>query len=141
MDEQCSGNNKCRLTVGDTTRQWINGEIMVFDTSILHDAVNDSDDMRYILMMRVWHPDLTPTEIQALQYTYDCLNVPELVSPDPGERFLAERQVEAMHAFPTLESTPKTKATTTTPVGFGGGKKKKKAKQRKGGTAAKGFGS
>ena len=47
MDEQCSGNNKCRLTVGDTTRQWINGEIMVFDTSIFGAIMyaKDTDDI------------------------------------------------------------------------------------------------
>ena len=33
-----SGNNKCRLSIGDETREWINGEIMLFDTSIMHDG-------------------------------------------------------------------------------------------------------
>lgn len=110
---------------------------MVFDTSIMHDAVNESDEMRYILMMRVWHPDLTPTEVEALQYTYDCLMVPDLVSSDQGERFLAERQVESMHKFPTLQLSE------TAPAGFGGGggKKKKKKSKKKGGKAAKGFGA
>lgn len=133
-----SGNNKCRLTIGDETRQWIDGELMVFDTSLMHDAINESDEMRYILMMRVWHPDLTPSEIEALQYTYDCLNVPGLVSLDQGEKFLAERQVEAMHTFPEIERGQ------TAPVGFGsggGGKKNKKAKKKGGTKAAKGFGA
>jgi len=140
-----SGNNKCRLTIGDETRQWLNGKLMVFDTSILHDAVNDSDETRYILMMRIWHPELSETERHALQYIYDCLNVPDLVSPDEGERFLAERRVEAMHSFPHLAATMKA-------VGgeglteFGRGKKKKKSKDQKRGkissssAAAKGFG-
>lgn len=97
-----SGKNKCRLTVGDDTRQWINGEVMVFDTSIMHDAVNESDDIRYILMLRVWHPELTGVERNALQFTFDCLEVPALVSDDPGERFISEHQVNVMRAFPKI---------------------------------------
>ena len=112
---------------------------MVFDTSLMHDAVNESDEMRYILMMRIWHPDLTPTEVKALQFAYDCLNVPGLVSTDAGERFVAERQVEAMHAFPEI------KRTRTATQGFGGadagGKIKKKPKKQKPTKPARGFGS
>jgi hypothetical protein len=109
---------------------------MVFDTSLIHDAINESDEMRYILMMRVWHPDLTPTEREALQFTYDCLMVPELVSTEPGERFMAERQVEAMHAFPAIQRS----AAAEQGFGGGGGKKGKKGK-KKGGKSSKGFGS
>jgi aspartyl/asparaginyl beta-hydroxylase (cupin superfamily) len=128
----CNGQNKCRLTVGDETREWLNGNAMVFDTSLLHDAVNESDQMRYILMMRIWHPDLTETERQALQFTYDCLEVPGLVSPDPGERFMADRLAESMHAFPELQTKPV--------QGFGS--KKSNGKKNKGvdGGTAKGFG-
>ena len=123
-----NGENKCRLTVGDETRQWINGSVMVFDTSLMHDAINDSDEMRYILMFRVWHPDLTPVERQALQFTYDCLEVPELVSQDAGARSLAQQLVESMRAFPQIR---------TASGGFGGGggssdAKKKNQKKKKG---------
>ena len=41
-----NGNNKCRLSVGDDTRQWMEGKVILFDTSILHDAINQSDGMR-----------------------------------------------------------------------------------------------
>ena len=99
-----SGKNKCRLSVGDDTRQWINGKVMLFDTSIMHDAINESDKTRYILMMRVWHPDLTQVEREAIQFVYDCLEFPELVSDNAEARAAAERQVEAMRAFPTIIS-------------------------------------
>jgi Aspartyl/Asparaginyl beta-hydroxylase len=106
----------------------------VFDTSLMHDAVNESDQMRYILMMRIWHPDLTQIERQALQHTYDCLNVPNLVSDDPKLRIIAERHAQAMHAFPRIERTITPSAAS---MGFGGNKKKTKAN---GGRSAKGFG-
>lgn len=103
LDIPYSGENKCRLSVGDTERQWINGEVMLFDTSIMHDAINESDKTRYILMLRVWHPELTEMERQALQFTYNALEFPDLVSTDPEERFKAERKVEAARSFPEIK--------------------------------------
>lgn len=50
---------ECTLTVGDGTRGWRNGGVMLFDTSILHEAENRADRTRYILMMRVYHHELT----------------------------------------------------------------------------------
>lgn len=41
-----NGRNKCRLRVGDEEREWLEGKVSVFDTSIYHDAVNDSDGER-----------------------------------------------------------------------------------------------
>jgi Aspartyl/Asparaginyl beta-hydroxylase len=115
IDIPYSGENKCRLSIGDTVRQWINGDVMLFDTSIMHDAINESDKMRYILMLRVWHPDLTEAERQALQFTYNSLEFPGLVSSNPEEQFKAGRIVEAARAFPEIK-----KGTGRKP-GFGSG--------------------
>jgi aspartyl/asparaginyl beta-hydroxylase (cupin superfamily) len=125
LDIPYSGENKCRLTVGDQTREWINGQVMLFDTSILHDAVNESDKTRYILMFRVWHPDLTQTERDALQFTYDCLELPGLVSPDPGERLEAEEMLKVQRAFPEI------KKGSSVVQGFGGGGAAAKTSKRK----------
>ena len=95
-----NGNNKCRLSVGDETRQWMEGNVILFDTSIYHDAINESEEMRYILMFRVWHPDLTKKEREALQFIYDCLEVPELLSDDPGTVLMAEQRANMMREFP-----------------------------------------
>lgn len=121
LDIPESGNNKCRLTIGDETRQWINGEVMLFDTSIRHSAVNEADQTRYILMMRVWHPDLTQVERDALQFIYDCLALPDLVSDDAQDRAKAESQLKVMKEFPMIERA-------SGGSGFGGGGKKKKKK-------------
>lgn len=138
IDIPSNGENKCRLTIGDTTRQWMNGKCMVFDTSLLHDAVNESDQMRYILMMRIWHPDLTLVEREALQFTYDCLEVPGLVSSDAGEQYMAERTVEIMRTFPALLKKPKPDAVVQ--EGFGSKNKSKGKNKKKGGDKSKGFG-
>ena len=52
---------------------------MLFDTSILHKAENTADVTRYILMMRVYHPELTALERSALQ-------VHPLLDPDALHR-------------------------------------------------------
>jgi hypothetical protein len=130
LDIPYSGQNKCRISVGDETNEWINGNVMVLDTSLLHDAVNESDKTRYILMLRLWHPSLTEIERNALQFTFDCLATPELLSEDPGEVYQAERIVEASRTFPEIKSQN---------LGFGA-KKNKGKKKKGGGKKAKGFG-
>jgi aspartate beta-hydroxylase len=102
LDIPYSGENKCRLTVGGETKQWINGNVYVFDTSLIHDAVNESDRTRYILMLRLWHPNLSQAEREALQFTFDCLEFPGLVSHDPGERFITEQTLSDIQKFPIL---------------------------------------
>ncbi|GAX17758.1 hypothetical protein FisN_24Hh175 [Fistulifera solaris] len=105
LDIPYSGTNQCRLTIADQTREWINGEVMLFDTSLMHDAVNDSDRTRYILMFRVWHPDLTDSERQALQFIYDCLNAPEIVTGATAEeRERTELAMLAARTFPAKKN-------------------------------------
>lgn len=122
LDIPESGSNKCRLTIGDETRQWINGDVLMFDTSILHAAVNESDETRYILMLRLWHPDLSDQERQALQFIYDAIQIPELVSNNPEERSRADQLVLSMRTFPDLQRTA---------AGFGGGGARVQAKKKK----------
>ena len=111
-----NGSNKCRLTVGDETRQWTEGNLILFDTSIYHDATNEADATRYILMLRIWHPDLTKEECDALQFIYDCLECPELLSEDTEIALGAQRLATSMKEFPLVQSH--------TTGGFGGSKGK-----------------
>ena len=104
VDIPYSGENQCWLTVGDDTTQWINGDVLLFDTSIMHDAINESDEMRYILMFRVWHPDLTEVERGALQLIYDCLEYPDLLSEDGAIREAAEEEIATVRTFPKLKN-------------------------------------
>ena len=52
----------CSLTVGGERRSWHPGTAIVFDDTIEHEAANDSDDTRVVLIGDVWHPDLTANE-------------------------------------------------------------------------------
>lgn len=57
-----------RLRVGNETRQWEEGKVVVFDDSFNHEAWNDSDLGRAVLLFDIWHPDLNDVEVRALTY-------------------------------------------------------------------------
>jgi aspartate beta-hydroxylase len=58
----------CRLRVGNKTREWERGKVFVFDDSFDHEAWNDGESGRAVLLFDIWHPDLTELEIRALSY-------------------------------------------------------------------------
>lgn len=53
----------CGFRVGNETRSWKMGEAWVFDDTINHEAWNDSDELRVILIFDVWNPLLTEAEL------------------------------------------------------------------------------
>lgn len=54
--------SRCRFRVGGETREWREGEAWVFDDTIEHEAWNDAEIPRAILILDVWHPQLTELE-------------------------------------------------------------------------------
>ena len=56
----------CWFRVGAETRTWSPGEALVFDDTIEHEAMNDSDSLRVVFIFDVWHPDLTAVERDAV---------------------------------------------------------------------------
>jgi aspartyl/asparaginyl beta-hydroxylase (cupin superfamily) len=52
----------CGFRVGGTTREWMPGKAWVFDDTIEHEAWNDSDVPRAVLILDAWNPFLTPAE-------------------------------------------------------------------------------
>jgi len=51
-----------RFRVGNTVRDWKMGEAWVFDDTIDHEAWNDADQMRVILIFDIWNPYLSAAE-------------------------------------------------------------------------------
>ena len=51
-----------RFRVGNETRNWRMGQAWVFDDTIEHEAWNDADALRVILIFDVWNPLLTEAE-------------------------------------------------------------------------------
>jgi aspartyl/asparaginyl beta-hydroxylase (cupin superfamily)/cytochrome c-type biogenesis protein CcmH/NrfG len=52
----------CGFRVGSETREWQPGKAFVFDDSINHEAWNDSDLPRAVLIFDIWSPFLSPAE-------------------------------------------------------------------------------
>lgn len=53
---------KCTFRVGADRREWRAGEAWVFDDTVEHEAWNESDAPRAILIFDVWNPYLTAAE-------------------------------------------------------------------------------
>ncbi len=50
------------LRVGSEQRPWVEGEMLIFDDSMEHEAWNDSDEERVVLLFEIWRPELTEEE-------------------------------------------------------------------------------
>jgi aspartyl/asparaginyl beta-hydroxylase (cupin superfamily) len=57
---------KCWFRVGAETRDFETGKAWVFDDTIEHEAQNETDQLRVILIFDLWHPDLSPAEREAI---------------------------------------------------------------------------
>jgi len=58
---------RCRLRVGYEEREWKVGGVVVFDDTLEHEARNDSDELRVVLIFDVWNPLLAPEERRMVQ--------------------------------------------------------------------------
>lgn len=73
--------DKCRLRVGNHERTVEAGKVLLFDDSVEHEAWNDSDEVRVILLFEVWRPELAADERAALTRLYEAVS---LYSPSEG---------------------------------------------------------
>ena len=56
----------CAIRVGNETRTWTEGRCLIFDDSFQHEAWNKSDELRAVLILEVWNPQLSAAEQQAV---------------------------------------------------------------------------
>lgn len=68
--------NRCWFRVGAETRDFAGGQAWVFDDTIEHEAKNETDQLRVILIFDIWHPDLSPAERQAIQAAVSAAAMP-----------------------------------------------------------------
>jgi aspartate beta-hydroxylase len=57
----------CLFRVGFDTRRWTEGEVLIFDDTIEHEAANQSDRIRVVLIFDVWNPLLSQEEREIAQ--------------------------------------------------------------------------
>ena len=50
------------LRCGNEERSWEEGKVLIFDDSIEHEAWNESDEERIVLIFEIWRPDLNDQE-------------------------------------------------------------------------------
>jgi hypothetical protein len=56
----------CAIRVGNHSERWTEGRCLVFDDSFEHEAWNHTNDDRIVLIVDVWHPALSCTEVRLL---------------------------------------------------------------------------
>jgi len=64
-------NEGARFRVAGEWRAWKDHELLVFDDTFEHEAVNEGDDERVVLLFDIWHPDLSEVERLAFQESMD----------------------------------------------------------------------
>ncbi|KAJ8322287.1 hypothetical protein KUTeg_000758 [Tegillarca granosa] len=51
-----------RIRVGNTTRQWSVGKFIIFDDSFEHEVWHNGTELRLVLIVDFWHPELSALE-------------------------------------------------------------------------------
>jgi len=65
---------KCGLRVGNESREVVAGQAWAFDDSFEHEAWNDSDHPRVILLFDVWRPELSEDERQSVAAMFEAID-------------------------------------------------------------------
>ncbi len=63
-----------RFRVGNETRNWQMGEAWAFDDTIDHEAWNDADALRVIMILDIWNPLITEVEREAVTALMNARN-------------------------------------------------------------------
>jgi len=65
----------CSLRVGNQQRSWAEGELLIFDDSMEHEARNQSDRERIILLFEIWRPEIGVADREALTVLLEAANI------------------------------------------------------------------
>ncbi|WP_260484044.1 aspartyl/asparaginyl beta-hydroxylase domain-containing protein [Sphingomicrobium flavum] len=64
----------CGFRVGDEVREWEEGKLLLFDDSVNHEAWNNSNSERIILLFDVWKPDISADERAAIAAMFEAID-------------------------------------------------------------------
>ena len=64
----------CNLRVGNETREWRQGELLIFDDSFEHEAWNRGGETRVVLLFEIWRPELSAEERAALTRIFEAID-------------------------------------------------------------------
>lgn len=65
--------NGCAIRVGGDNHEWKEGEVVIFDDTINHEAWNNSKDSRYVLIFDVPHPMLSQNEHDSVRGLFNTI--------------------------------------------------------------------
>jgi hypothetical protein len=66
--------NGCWLRVGNETREWEEGKLLIFDDSIEHEAKNPTGELRIILLFDIWRPEVGEQERAGISAIFDSID-------------------------------------------------------------------
>jgi hypothetical protein len=64
----------CWLRVGNERRTTEEGKVLIFDDSVEHEARNESDETRVILLFDTWRPELNEAERRGVSAIFDAID-------------------------------------------------------------------
>ena len=64
----------CWLRVGNETREWEEGKLLIFDDSVEHEAKNPTGELRIILLFDIWKPELGEDERAGISAIFDAID-------------------------------------------------------------------
>ncbi len=64
----------CGFRVGNDTRAFVEGKAWVFDDTMEHEAWNESDQPRVILLFEIWRPELTEEERRLVSAMFEAID-------------------------------------------------------------------
>jgi aspartyl/asparaginyl beta-hydroxylase (cupin superfamily) len=64
----------CGFRVGKEVRQWREGELLVFDDSVEHEAWNEGTSDRIIVIFDIWRPELSADERRAVVALFEAVD-------------------------------------------------------------------
>lgn len=73
----------CSFRVGNDIREWREGELLIFDDTVEHEAWNRGSQPRYVLLFDIWRPELTEEERTLVKAMFEGMQEFE----GPGESY------------------------------------------------------
>ena len=79
---------QCGIRVGTETKSWQEGELIIFDDSFEHEAWNNSNQDRFVLMLDIANPLWKYTADEICRYKIENLEDKFMLSIFPKEKWL-----------------------------------------------------
>lgn len=67
---QVPSSGNCGIQVGPSATSWTEGRALVLDDSYMHHVWNETNETRVLLLVDVWHPDVSPSEKEEIMYMF-----------------------------------------------------------------------